>query len=192
MSPTVAPMADAGKGRYRPLLLVVLFVGLLAVGKFTGLTDQLDAERIRQEVAAAGALGGLLFVVIFAIGELVHVPGMIFVAAAALAYGPYQGFVWALFGALVSVSLSFVVVRGVGGQALAKLEKAWIQKILAHLDRRPVLTVAALRSVLWLAPGLNYALAMTRIRFRDYLLGSSLGLVLPILGVTAFSDLILR
>ena len=182
MSPTVAPMAEAGKGRYRPLLLVALFLGLLAVGKFTGLTDQLDAERIRQEVAAAGALGGLLFVAIFAVGELLHVPGMVFVAAAALAYGPYQGFAWALFGALVSVSLSFVVVRGVGGQALAKLEKAWIQKILAHLDRRPVLTVAALRTVLWLAPGLNYALAMTRIRFRDYLLGSSLGWVLPILG----------
>lgn len=185
-------MAEAKLGRYRPLLLVALFVGLLVIGKLTGLTERLDAEWIRQQVVEAGVLGGVLFVVIFAVGELVHVPGMVFVAAASLAYGPYHGFFWALLGALASVSLSFFVVRGVGGQALAQLEKAWIQKILSHLDRRPVLTVAALRTVLWLAPGLNYALAMTRIRFVDYLVGSSVGLLLPILGVTAFSNLLLR
>jgi uncharacterized membrane protein YdjX (TVP38/TMEM64 family) len=177
--------------RYRPLLLVVLLVVLLVIGKLTGITDRLDAEAIRTEVLAAGSLGIVLYVVVFAIGELVHVPGVVFVAASAMVYGPYRGFVVALVGAIVSVCVSFVMVRLVGGKALTKIEKPWFKKILARLEQKPIQTVLILRSVLWLAPPLNYALAMTGIRFRDYLIGSLFGLVLPVLGMAFFSDLLI-
>ena len=36
-------------------------------------------------------------------------------------------------------------------------------------------TVIVLRLLLWIAPPLNYALAMSNIRFREYLVGSDGG-----------------
>ena len=170
--------------RFRaPIVLGVLgaiFVAVVA----SGAVDDVDPERIRSAIVAAGPWGVLLFVVLFAIGELIHIPGMVFVVASVLAYGRSLGFVVGLLGAVASVAFSFWLVRTFGGQALAQLRFEVVQRVLAKLDERPVRTVIVLRTILWIAPPLNYALAMSRIRFRDYLLGSTLGLVLPILAMS--------
>jgi uncharacterized membrane protein YdjX (TVP38/TMEM64 family) len=52
--------------------------------------------------------------------------------------------------------------------------------LLGRLDAHPVRVVALLRVVLIHSPQLNYALALSSLRYRDYLLGSALGLVLPV------------
>ena len=74
---------------------------------------------------------------------------------------------------------------------LAGLERPLLKRILNRLDERPIRTVFILRILLFLAPPLNYALAMTNVRFRDYLVGSALGLVLPLLIITLLFDWVL-
>ena len=81
----------------------------------------------------------------------------------------------------MSVSFSFFLVRRVGGQALAHVKRARIAKVLERLDRHPIPTIIVLRLVLFLMPAVNYALAMTRVRFRDYFIGSALGLIVPMI-----------
>jgi uncharacterized membrane protein YdjX (TVP38/TMEM64 family) len=159
------------------MVMAVLF----AIGHFTGLTDYLTRENLRTLMESLGLWGVVLFVVLFAVGEFMHVPGIVFVLAALLAYGRVGGAVAAYLGALASVSFSFLLVRRVGGQALAHVKRARIAKVLAHLDRRPILTIAVMRVFLFLLPAVNYGLAMTRVRFRDYLVGSALGLVPPMI-----------
>ena len=137
---------------------------------------------------SAGAWGALLLIVAFALGELLHIPGMVFVFAAVLAYGQLWGGVVGYLGAVVSVCFSFGVVRGVGGQALDGIKKPWVKKILSNLDTRPLRTVVVLRIVLWMSPQLNYALALTGISFRNYLLGSAFGLIWPIVIMALFFE----
>jgi uncharacterized membrane protein YdjX (TVP38/TMEM64 family) len=144
------------------------------------LTD-FDAELVRRQVETAGGWGVLFYVVTFVIGELVHIPGMVFVAAAILAYGRYAGFFVGLLGAVCAVVVSFLFVRAVGGKLLTEIDHPFVKRMMARLDERPVTTVLVLRSFLWLAPPLNYALAMSSIGFGDYLVGSTLGLVVPVL-----------
>ncbi len=163
--------------------LVVVMAVLFAIGHATGLTEYLTREHLRALMESLGVWGVLLFFVLFAVGEFLHVPGIVFVLAALLAYGRVGGAIAAYVGALTSVSFSFLLVRRVGGQALAHVKRARIAKILEHLDRHPIPTIAVLRTFLFLLPAVNYALAMTRVRFRDYLLGSALGLVLPMIVV---------
>jgi uncharacterized membrane protein YdjX (TVP38/TMEM64 family) len=43
-----------------------------------------------------------------------------------------------------------------------------------------------------MAPPLNYALALSNVRFRSYLLGTALGLLAPITGLVLLSDQLLR
>ncbi len=180
--------APKPSNRWRLLALVVLFVGSLVVAKLTGLTDELSLERVRGFMEGAGVVGFLLFLAAFAVGELVHVPGLVFVAAAILAYGRTLGGGAAYVGAIVSVCVSFWVVRGVGGQPLAEIQRPFMKRILARLDRHPIRVVALLRVLLWMAPPLNYALAMSPVRFRDYLLGSLIGLVLPMVAASLFFE----
>jgi uncharacterized membrane protein YdjX (TVP38/TMEM64 family) len=169
---------------FRLVLVVALFAGFYGIGRWTGLLDELDTTAVRQMVIEAGVLGILVYVVIFALGELVHVPGIVFIGAGTLVYGPWGGFGVGLLGAIVSVSVSFFVVRFVAGNALARVERPFMRRMLARLDAQPIPTVAILRLVFWLAPPLNYALAMTNVRYRDYLAGSFIGLVLPILAMS--------
>jgi uncharacterized membrane protein YdjX (TVP38/TMEM64 family) len=113
------------------------------------------------------------------------VPGLVFVAAGVLAYGPRVGGLVSYGAALVSISVSFGVVRALGGRALGDT------RVMQKLDLRPVRTIAALRLFLVLSPPLNYALALSRVRFRDYLLGSALGLAPPTALAAIFFDRVL-
>jgi uncharacterized membrane protein YdjX (TVP38/TMEM64 family) len=183
-----APPQAPKKKLLRLAALVTLIVGSIVLAKVTGVSERLTPESIRGFMEGAGILGFLIFLGIFAVGELVHVPGVFFVAAAILAYGRGLGGVAAYAGAVLSVIVSFLVVRGVGGQMLADVRRPFLRKILDGLERRPIRVVAILRLILWMAPPLNYALAMSAVRFRDYVIGSALGLLIPIALASLFFD----
>jgi len=174
--------------RWRLVALAAFFFGSLGIAKVSGVSDSVDVETIREFMETAGPLGFLGFVAVFALGELMHIPGFVFVGAASVAYGAVLGSGAAYIGAVCSVSLSFVVVRAIGGQPLAEVKRPFMKKILSHLDDRPMRTVFLLRLFFWMAPPLNYALAMSKVRFRDYVAGSALGLLLPIPLVVIFFD----
>lgn len=173
-------------------LLAVLIVGLVVVTRVTGLIAYLSTERIRAVMAAAGYWGPIAFVVIFSVGELVQIPGAIFVAAAVVAYGRAGGGVLAFVGALAAVSVSFVVARTLGGKPLGAIRSSLARRILSQLEGHPVRTIFLLRLLLWMAPQLNYALALSSVRFRSYLIGTALGLLAPITGLVLLSDQFLR
>ena len=62
----------------------------------------------------------------------------------------------------------------VHGQSLGSFVAAGVAQ------ERPVRSVALLRLVFWMFPPLNYALALSPVGLRDYVVGSALGLVLPL------------
>lgn len=176
------------QGLLRVAVLVLVTVGIFLALNRSGTLEGFDAKRVQRKVEVAGVWGMLVFVVLFVLGELIHIPGMLFIAAGILAYGRMLGFVLGLVAALCSVAASFLLVRGIGGKALGEIDRPLVKRMMATLDDRPIMTVFLLRSVLWLAPPLNYALALSSVRFRDYLIGSALGLLVPVLGASLFFD----
>jgi uncharacterized membrane protein YdjX (TVP38/TMEM64 family) len=163
----------------RLAILAAVVVALLVVRYTTSFGASLSTARIRDLVQHAGAAGVALFVLAFTVGELLHVPGMVFVAAAVMAWGRVGGGALSYAAALVSVSVGFFVVRAIGGQPLATITQPRLRALLARLDRRPIVTVALLRLVMWVAPALTYALALSSVRYRDFAIGSALGLLIP-------------
>lgn len=187
-APPVPPAAPAPGARHRTWLrigiLAAVTVALVAGAHLSGLGEHLTQERIQRVMSELGVLGFVAFVALFTLGELVHVPGVVFVLAAVVAYGPWLGFGAGLLGAIISLSIAFWVVRLIGGQPLAEVQRPFVRRMLARLDRHPVRTIAILRVLFQMLPALNYALAMSKVRYRDYLLGSVLGLV-PVIGALA-------
>lgn len=177
----------------RPLLFVLLFaLALLAGVEWLGLRDSLKPEAVRA-ILLEHPLGGLLaFVLLFALGNLAQIPGWIFLAAAVLALGRTWGGAATYVAATISCVFSFVTIRLIGGDALRRLDSTLARKIFARLDARPVLSVLLLRLMFQTVPALNYALALSGVRFRDHLLGTLMGLPLPIVIYCLFFDFLAK
>jgi uncharacterized membrane protein YdjX (TVP38/TMEM64 family) len=175
----------------RVALGAAILIALWIVAERTGLRKNASADPQRAFVEGAGAWGGLAYVGAFVVGSLLQVPGTIFLLGARVAYGTAFGGALAYAGALAAVSVTFLFARGVGGRAFEEIRWATARKLLAGLEKRPIRTIVILRTVFWMSPPLNYALAMSTVRFRDYFVGSALGLVAPVAAVMIFSDAIL-
>lgn len=167
--------------RHLRLLAVVLFLVVLAAWfELSGLTEHFDLAFMRQTILRHEAGGLVLFVLLFSLGNLVQIPGLLFLAAAVLTLGKIGGGIVTYVAAVVSCGVTFVVIRFLGGDALRQLRNRVAKRILKELDRHPIGSVALLRLLLQTAPPVNYALALSGLKFRHYMLGTLIGLPLPL------------
>jgi uncharacterized membrane protein YdjX (TVP38/TMEM64 family) len=92
--------------------------------------------------------------------------------------------------AVASCGITFVTIRALGGDALRLLKNRIAVRLLRQLDAQPIATVALLRVLFQTVPALNYALAMSGIKFRTYLIGTLMGPPVPIAVYCIFSDIL--
>ena len=173
----------------RLLLLAAVLVGIWWIGKATGFTEDLTVDKIRKSMHAAGVGGFFVFALTFIVGQLLYVPGFVFVAVAGLAYGPVWGPVASIIAATISVGVSFIVVRTIGGQPLTEIKQPFIKKWLDRLDQHPVRSMIVIRLFLWAIPPVNYTLAMSGVTFRDYMLGAVIGMTPPFIVISVLFGL---
>ena len=192
MIPTWAPAGVLSfVRRYQRLLGVVLFLGvLLTAFEISGLRGHFNLAFVRQTISQHPIGGLALFVLLFSLGNLIQIPGLIFLAAAVLTLGRLWGGAVTYVAAVISCALTFLMIRALGGSVLRLLENRVAVRLLRELDARPIACVALLRILFQTAPALNYALAMSGIRFRTYLVGTLVGLPAPIALYCLFFDIL--
>lgn len=174
---------------YKRLLAVALFLSvLLTVFELSGLREHFNLAFLQQQIAANRLSGLMIFIMLFSLGNLIQIPGWIFLAAAVLTLGRSWGGLATYIAACTSCVITFLAIRLVGGDALRQLKSKTATRLLARLDARPISSVALLRVLFQTVPALNYALALSGIRFRHYLVGTLLGLPLPIALYCVFFD----
>ena len=173
--------------------VAALVVVALLVGRATGLGDLVSRSNLKATMASAGALAVPLYLGAFSLALLLHLPagGIIFVAVAVTLYGRLEGGLLGYAGSLTGVLISYGVVRAVGGSPLSEIQHPFIRRVLAHLDERPIRTIALLRLLFFVSAPANYALALSAVRFRDYALGSTIGLIPPVVLLSFFFHLLI-
>lgn len=165
-------------------MLLAFILATLVILQATGLTENLSREELRRLIEGSGALGVAIYFILFAVGALLYLPPTIFIGAGILAYGPLWGGLIAFVASMIAMFSSFILVRAVGGQVLVEIERPWVKRALGRLDSRPISTVVVLRTVFWVSPPLTYVLAMSGIRFREFAVASTLGMVLPMIFIS--------
>lgn len=179
--------------RYSRLLAVGLLLALIwAAAEFSGLKEHLNAQVLRDAFNHNRLTGVLIFTVMFAVGNLAHIPGTIFLVAAVVALGPVWGGMATYAGACTSCVVTFLVIRPVGANAIRQFRNQIFTRVLARMDAHPMRSVLLLRLLFQTLPTLSYALALSGVHFRDYLLGTLLGLPLPILIYSVFFETLAR
>ncbi|MFV3303949.1 VTT domain-containing protein [Pseudomonas sp. NY15181] len=168
--------------RYRRLILLLAFALVLyALYRASGLHEDFSLDYLRNELQDNRVRGLLLFVGLFALGNLLHIPGLLFLAAAVLALGKLWGGLITYGAAVFSCGFTFLVIRAVGGNGLRLLNNRVTRAVFSHLDQRPGICVFLLRHAFMTSPTLNYSLALSGVGFAPYMLGTLFGLPIPLL-----------
>ena len=158
------------------ILLLGLLVGSAVLAWATGLHEQLEVERLRELLARAGLWGPLLFVLLFGL-EGIGVPGILFVVTAIALWPPWIAFLLNWLGAITAGMVGFAYARYVGREWVAERLPARMRRFETRIVERSVQTVILVRLLFFLAPPAHWALGLSPVRFRPFMMGSAIGFV---------------
>mgnify|MGYP006172012241 CR=1 FL=1 len=168
--------------KYQRLIVVVIFLVLAFLFfEVSGLRQGFNLENLRATLSESIISGAVLFILLFCAGNLIQIPGWIFLAAAVLTLDKLWGGVLTYVAAVTSCTVTYWLIKTLGGDALRQLESPIAKRIFSHLDEHPLRSQIVLRTIFQTVPALNYSLALSRVRPREYFLALLLGLPLPII-----------
>ncbi|MGB5325390.1 MAG: VTT domain-containing protein [Pseudomonadales bacterium] len=176
--------------RKRLVVLLAVLLALIAIGQYFHLAERFEPAVLRGYIQALGIFGILLYLVLFCLGLLFSVPGILFMVTAGLVWGIFPGALIALAGANLAIIFSFTLVRRLNGAGFESesIKNALVRKMLAGLEHRPLRTIAVLRLLFSTAPGLNYGFALSAVSDRQHLVATLLGTIVPVIGIVFLSD----
>lgn len=155
----------------RVLFGIITIVALIAIGRQLG--GYLPA--FAQWVDGLGAWGALLFIVGYAAATVAFVPGSVLTLVAGAIFGLVEGVVLVFTAASLGAALAFLVARYAAREAIEQRLEG--NRRFAAIDKAVGRQGFKIVVLLRLSPVfpfnlLNYALGLTNIRFRDYVMAS--------------------
>ena len=175
---SVTPTRASRSGAGRLVALALLAVGVVAALKLLPVNDWLLA--FVGWIRGAGATGMAVFVIAYVVACILLLPGLILTLGAGFAYGVAVGIplVWvsANLGAAVAFLLGRTLARDrIAARVAGNLKFAAIDRAVGQEGLKIVLLTR-------LSPAfpfnlLNYAYGLTRVTFRDYAIGSLVGMI---------------
>ncbi len=139
------------------------------------------AVALVQCVRGYGAWGALLYALVYVVGTLLLVPGTALALGSGFLYGPFGGTLIVSPASVLGATLAFLLARSFARDWVARRIRRYprFQAIDQAVGERGFKFVLLLRLQPVFIPFamLNYALGLTRVRLRDYVLGSWIGML---------------
>ncbi|HEX8232747.1 MAG TPA: TVP38/TMEM64 family protein [Caulobacteraceae bacterium] len=159
----------------------IFFFGMAVLGyKDEALVEQWLGFAAHSPVSLLIAIGA------FAALAFLGVPQVALIAAAVLTFGPTLGFAYSWIGTMVSACIGFALGRAFGPRLLRDFAGPAVQRFMALIGRNGLLASLVVRLVP-AAPfvAINMAAGIAPMRFRDFLIGTAIGIVPKILLMVA-------
>jgi phosphatidylserine/phosphatidylglycerophosphate/cardiolipin synthase-like enzyme/uncharacterized membrane protein YdjX (TVP38/TMEM64 family) len=176
------------------VILVAIFI-LAGMCRFTALGQWFDVENIsRWEASLRQSETAPLWVIgAYLLGGITAFPVIILVIATAFAFGPWTALAYSMAGCISSATLTYVIGYGLGRKTVGRLAGRRLNRVNRLISRQGVLAVIAVR-LLPVAPYslVNLATGAVHLRFRDFILGTAIGLTPGIVGITFFEEQMLQ
>jgi len=161
--------------------LLAIALALLAVAwRWTPLREVVNLASL---VAFARQLEEMPFTPLAVVGSyvaagLVMVPVMLLIAVTGIVFGPVFGSLYAIGGTMLSAAVAYGIGHWLGRDTVQKLVGPRINKLSKRIARRGILAIVVIR-MLPVAPFtvVNMVAGASHIRFRDYLIGTLLGML---------------
>jgi len=157
---------------FRIVALLMLVAGIAAAILYR---DAIDPVAIKSAIAA-NPLAPVIFIGLQMAASLLFVPRTVLGIAAGLIFGFFWGTVWALLGALAGAAAGFAFVRWFGATGVLDTSPG-IGRLVARAETGGWRSVAILRLTPLPHSLTNTLLAMTNLSWRNYLIGSFIGML---------------
>jgi uncharacterized membrane protein YdjX (TVP38/TMEM64 family) len=158
-------------------VLAAFVVAAIAAVRFTPLQEFLTVERLGGLLQAAGWWAPPAFILIYAAGVCLFIPGTLLTTLGAAIFGAYRGFLYVWIGAMLGAAGAFLIGRYLGREFAASLIGNRLRKYDDAIERNGFATVLYLRLVYFPFTPMNFGMGLTKVGFRDYLWGTGLGIL---------------
>jgi phosphatidylserine/phosphatidylglycerophosphate/cardiolipin synthase-like enzyme/uncharacterized membrane protein YdjX (TVP38/TMEM64 family) len=191
----LVPREEARSGARTRLIIAALVVaGLSAAAvawRYTPLGSWLEPARLIELGTSLREekLAPLLAILAFVGGGFVLFPVTVLVGVTAIVFGPILGAAYALIGATASGAMMFAIGRHLSREVVRKLAGRRLNDLSRQLGERGLLAIIFAR-VVPVGPFsiVNIVAGASHIRWRDFLLGTVIGLVPGVLAASMFID----
>jgi uncharacterized membrane protein YdjX (TVP38/TMEM64 family) len=137
--------------------------------------DAFHGAALEAWIKEAGATGPLLFILIYALGTVVFLPGSVLTLAGGALFGPVLGTIYNLTGATLGATLAFLVARYLTSGWVEQKARGRLKQLKEGVEGEGWRFVAFVRLVpLFPFNLLNCALGLTRIKLSHYIIASYL------------------
>ena len=171
------PMKNRKGALIKASVLVAFVVVAIYVIRFTPVKGFLTPEALSRFLQAAGILAPVLYMLVYAVGVCLFVPGTLLTALGAAIFGAYYGFLYVWVGAMVGASAAFWIGRTLGREFAASLIGDRLKKYDDAIERNGFATTLYLRLVYFPFTPMNFGMGLTKVRFWDYFSGTGLGII---------------
>lgn len=165
------------KAAFKAFLFLLFIVGAICIIRYTPVKGYLTPEALGNFLDATGIWAPALYIVLYVIGVCLFVPGTLLTGLGAAIFGAYWGFLFVWIGAMFGAAAAFFIGRTLGREFAASLIGDRLQKYDDAIERNGFATVLYLRLVYFPFTPMNFGMGLTGVRFRDYLYGTGLGIL---------------
>ena len=171
------PRKKTSKAVVKAIVFVVFLIVAIILIRFTSVKTYLTADALGSFLETAGLWAPILYMVIYAVGVCLFLPGTLLTGLGAAIFGAYWGFLYVWIGAMMGASAAFFIGRTLGREFAASLIGEKLKKYDDAIERNGFATVLYLRLVYFPFTPMNFGMGLTKVRFRDYVAGTGLGII---------------
>lgn len=161
--------------------LILFIVAIIVAIKAFGVANLLTPTMLREQVDSYGSFGPIVFIIMYAVATIAFIPGTPLTLASGVIFGKVLGTLYTVIGATIGATIAFLIARSLGESFVDKMLKGKHNKIYEYdqkLEKNGFPVVLFLRFVpIFPFNGLNFALGLTKVKFKDYFLGTMLGII---------------
>ena len=175
---------------WRPVLLICVVAVVIVLSYVFGIGERLAA--LRDWIHSLGALGPIVFILIYVGATVAALPGLAITIAAGAIFGSVVGVIVVSVGSTIGASLAFLIARYFTRNATEKwLSSRQTFKKIDDLSQKHGAIIVAIVRLVPLFPFnlVNYGFGLTNVRFWTYVLWSWLcmlpGTILYVVGTDA-------
>lgn len=168
---------NRGKGIIKAAILLFFIAGAIFLVRFTPIKNYLNPEALGDFLETAGYWAPLIFILIYATGVCLFLPGTLLTGLGGAIFGAYWGFVYVWFGAMAGASAAFFIGRTLGREFASSLIGDKLKKYDDAIERNGFATVLYLRLVYFPFTPMNFGMGLTKVHFWDYFIGTGLGII---------------
>ena len=171
------PTKKTSKAAVKAMFFVVFIIAAILLIRFTPVKNYLTADALGSFLEAAGLWAPVVYIMLYAVGVCLFLPGTLLTGLGAAIFGAYWGFLYVWIGAMMGASAAFFIGRTLGREFAASLIGNKLKKYDDAIERNGFATVLYLRLVYFPFTPMNFGMGLTKVRFRDYVAGTGLGII---------------